>query len=57
MLVDVPTLLALLEGVGLGEDPSLAPLLPYLRASGTLAGGGHQLEGGSRTLPAVLARG
>ena len=45
VLVDVPTLLALLEGVGLGEDPSLAPLLPYLRASGTLAGGGHQLEG------------
>ena len=54
VLVDFPTLLTLLEGVGLGEDPTLAPLLPYLRASGTLAGGGHQLEGGVERFRVLL---
>jgi hypothetical protein len=54
VLVDFPTMLALLEGVGLGEDPSLSALLPYLRASGTLAGGGHQLEGGVERFRLVL---
>ena len=53
-IADFPTLLALLEGVGLGEDPSLSPLLPYLRASGTLAGGGRQLEGGVERFSLVL---
>ena len=40
-LADVPTLLALLESVGLTEDPSLAGALPYLRATTTVAGGGR----------------
>ena len=53
-IADFPTLLALLEGVGLGEDPSLSPLLPYLRTSGTLAGGGRQLEGGVERFSLVL---
>ncbi|MEA2214513.1 MAG: hypothetical protein QOK19_74 [Solirubrobacteraceae bacterium] len=44
-LADVPTLLALLESVGLTEDPSLSQLLPYLRATTTLAGGGRSLGG------------
>ncbi len=44
-LADLPTLLALLESVGLTEDPSLATLLPYLRATTTVAGGGHSLGG------------
>jgi hypothetical protein len=44
-LADVPTLLALLESVGLTEDPSLSQLLPFLRATTTLAGGGHSLGG------------
>jgi hypothetical protein len=45
VLADVPTLLALLESVGLTEDPSVAPVLPYLRATTTLAGGGRSLGG------------
>ena len=44
-LADVPTLLALLESVGLTEDPSLAGALPYLRATTTVAGGGRSLGG------------
>jgi hypothetical protein len=39
LMLDVPTLVSLLEGVGLTEDPGIAPALPYLRASSTLAGG------------------
>jgi len=53
VIADFPTLLALLEGVGLGEDPSLSPLLPYLRASGTLAGG-SKLEGEIERFSLVL---
>ncbi len=45
VMADFPTLLSLLEGVGLTEDPSLAAFLPYLRAASTLAGGGHSLGG------------
>ncbi len=54
VIADVPTLLALLESISLTEDPSLSPLLPYLRASGTLAGGGRQLEGGVERFSLVL---
>ncbi len=54
VIADFPTLLALLEGIGLGEDPSLSAVLPYLRASGTLAGGGRQLEGGAERFSLVL---
>ncbi len=43
LIADVPTLLALLESVGLGE--SLAPVLPYLKATTTVAGGGRALGG------------
>jgi hypothetical protein len=41
----VPTLVALLEGVGLTEEPALARVIPYLRAITTVSGGGHQLGG------------
>jgi hypothetical protein len=41
----VPTLVALLEGVGLTEEPALSKALPYLRAITTVSGGGHQLGG------------
>jgi hypothetical protein len=54
MIADVPTLLALLESISLTEDPSLSPLLPYLRASGTLSGGGRQMEGGVERFSVVL---
>ncbi len=46
LIVQVPDMLALLEGIGLTESPSLSPLLPYLRATTTVSGGGKQLEGG-----------
>ncbi|MFI4993234.1 MAG: DUF3352 domain-containing protein [Solirubrobacterales bacterium] len=44
--VDFPTLLSLLEGVGLSEDASVSKVVPYLRSLTTLAGGGHSLGGG-----------
>ncbi len=45
LIVDFPTLLSLLEGVGLLEAPSISKFVPYLRAATTLAGGGHELGG------------
>ena len=46
MIVEFPTLLTLLEGVGLSEDPSISKALPTLRSLTTLAGGGKSLGGG-----------
>ncbi|MGH2863846.1 MAG: DUF3352 domain-containing protein [Solirubrobacteraceae bacterium] len=43
MILELPTLLSLLEGVGLTEAPSISQFIPYLRAVTTLAGGGHSL--------------
>jgi hypothetical protein len=54
VLVEFPTLLGLLEGVGLSEDPTIAPLVPYLRALGTLSGGGKGLGGGIERFRLVL---
>jgi hypothetical protein len=45
VMLDTPTLLSLLERVGLTEGPSIAPFLPYLKAAGTVDGGGHELGG------------
>lgn len=45
IIVDLPTLLTLLEGVGLTEDPSISKFVPYLRSIATLSGGGRQLSG------------
>ncbi len=42
--LDFPTVLTLLEGIGLTEDPTLAKVVPYLRAASTLSGGGHALN-------------
>jgi Protein of unknown function (DUF3352) len=44
--IDFTTLLSVLEAAGLTEDPGVAPLVPYLRALTTLAGGGKRLGGG-----------
>jgi hypothetical protein len=44
--LDFPTLLGLLESVGLSEDPSIAPFVPYLRSLTTLAGGGKSVGAG-----------
>lgn len=48
------SLLSLLEGVGLSEDPAVSKLVPYMRASSTLAGGGKELSGGVQRLKLVL---
>jgi hypothetical protein len=45
VIADVPTLLALLESVGLTEDPSLKSIVPYLKAATSVSGGGHALGG------------
>lgn len=54
LLVEFPTLLGLLEGVGLSEDPTIAPLVPYLRSLGTLSGGGKSLGDGIERFRLVL---
>jgi len=54
LTVDFPTMLSLLEGVGLSEDPTVAPFVPYLRNTTALAGGGKRLGGGVQRLRRVL---
>jgi hypothetical protein len=53
-IVDFPTLLGLLEGVGLTEDPSVAPFVPYLRSLTTLSAGGGSIGGGIARYRLVL---
>jgi Protein of unknown function (DUF3352) len=53
LAVDFATMLSLLEGVGLSEDPTIAPYVPFLRNSTTLAGGGRSLGGGMERLRLV----
>ena len=53
-LLQVPTLLSLLEGVGLTEDATLAPLLPYLRAISSVYAGSRDLGGGAQRLRVVV---
>ncbi|HMH47967.1 MAG TPA: DUF3352 domain-containing protein [Solirubrobacteraceae bacterium] len=52
--VDFPTLLGLLEGIGLNEDPTISPFVPYLRSLTTLTGGGRSLGGGIERFRLVL---
>jgi peptidoglycan hydrolase-like protein with peptidoglycan-binding domain len=52
--VDFPTLLTLLEGVGLSEDPTISALLPSLRSLTTLSGGGKPLGNGIERFRFVL---
>jgi hypothetical protein len=54
VMLDVPTLLSLLEGIGLTDEPSLASALGVLRASGTVAGGGRDLGEGVERFRLVL---
>jgi hypothetical protein len=54
VIVDVPTLLGLLEGVGLSEDPSVAPFVPYLRSLSTISAGGGSLGNGIERLRLVV---
>jgi Protein of unknown function (DUF3352) len=45
LILQVPTFLALLEGIGLTESPPISTLLPYLRSLSTVSGGGQDLGG------------
>jgi hypothetical protein len=54
VMIDFPTLLGLLEGVGLSEDPSIAPFVPYLRSLSTLSGGSRTLGNGIERFRLVL---
>ncbi|MEA2152070.1 MAG: hypothetical protein QOI18_303 [Solirubrobacteraceae bacterium] len=54
VIVDFPTLLGLLEGIGLSEDPTIAPFVPYLRSLTTLSGGGAGAGSGIERLRLVL---
>jgi hypothetical protein len=54
LTVDFPSLLGLLEGVGLSADPTISKFVPYLRTLTTLAGGGHSLGGGIERLRLVV---
>jgi hypothetical protein len=53
-IVDFPTLLGLFEGVGLSEDPSVAPFVPYLRSLTTLSAGERNLGNGIERLRIVV---
>ena len=54
LLVEFPTLLGLLEGIGLSEDPTVSPFVPYLRSLSTLSGGGKDLGNGIERFRLVL---
>jgi Protein of unknown function (DUF3352) len=54
IVVSFPTLVSLLEGVGLTESPPVSTFIPFLRNSTTLAGGGKSLGGGIERLRLVL---
>jgi hypothetical protein len=54
LMLDVPTLVSLLEGVGLTEDPSIAPAVPYLRASSSVSGGARAAGGEVQRFRLVL---
>jgi Protein of unknown function (DUF3352) len=54
LLVDFPTFISLLEGIGLLEEPPISQVLPYLRASSTLIGGGRQLSDDAARFRLVL---
>jgi hypothetical protein len=54
LIAQVPTLLTLLEGAGLAEDPSIAPAVSYLRSLAAVSGGGRSLGAGADRFRLVL---
>jgi hypothetical protein len=54
VMLDFPTVLTLLEGVGLTEDPTISKFVPYLRSATTLSGGGRELGGEVQRLRFVI---
>jgi hypothetical protein len=53
LIVEFPTLLGFLEGVGLAQSESLAKIVPYLKSLGTLTAGATS-EGGVQRFRLVL---
>lgn len=54
LIFDFPSMLAFVEGLGLGGSPSLSSVLPYLRSLGTLTASEQSLGGNVSRLHAVL---
>lgn len=55
LLVEFPTLVSLIETLGLGQSEGISTALPYLQSLGTLtAGGGESLGGGVTRARVVL---
>ena len=54
LIVNFQTLVSLLEGFGLSEDPAISRLVPLMRASSTLTGGAKGLGGEVQRLRLVL---
>lgn len=48
LIVEFPTLLGFLEGIGLTQSPGVSSLVPYLRSLGTLTAGASSQDGVSR---------
>jgi Protein of unknown function (DUF3352) len=53
LIVEFPTLLGFLEGIGLTQSPSVSGLVPYLHSLGTLTAGASG-SGGTQRFKAVL---
>lgn len=53
LIVEFPTLLGFLEGVGLAQSPGVSSLVPYFKSLGTLSAGATS-EGGVQRFRAVL---
>jgi hypothetical protein len=53
VIVEFPTLLGFLEGIGLTQSPSVSGLVPYLHSLGTLAAG-VGVTGNTQRYKAVL---
>lgn len=53
-LIDFPTMIGLLEGIGLASSPVVEKVIPYLESLGTLSASTQQLSGGISRLHVVL---
>jgi uncharacterized protein DUF3352 len=53
LIVEFPTMLGFLEGLGLTQSPSVSPLVPYLKSLGTLTAG-STASGATQRYKAVL---
>jgi hypothetical protein len=56
LIVEFPTLLGFLEGIGLTQSPGISSLVPYLKSLGTLSAGATS-QGGVQRFRAVVGLG